>query len=74
LYAFVYATSSAGNYPDSFQIEVNPSSFKVNEAADFTITAIKNGEIMKNYDGYFDIYLMDENNQYLQSHEYTLPD
>jgi hypothetical protein len=28
--------------PDLFQVEVNPSSFSVNEKADLTITAIKN--------------------------------
>lgn len=37
--------------PDAFQIEVSPSSFAVNQAVDFTIKAIKNKQIMKNYTG-----------------------
>lgn len=43
---FVLAAS-----PDSFQIEVSPSSFAVNQSVDFTIKAIKKGQIMKNYTG-----------------------
>jgi hypothetical protein len=31
-------------------VEVNPSNFQVNQAVDLTITAIKNGEVMKNYE------------------------
>jgi hypothetical protein len=46
---YVFASSNS-NLPDSFQVEVNPSTFQVNQAVDFTITAIKNGEVMKNYD------------------------
>ena len=37
--------------PDAFQIEVSPSSFAVNQAVDFTIKAIKNKQVMKNYTG-----------------------
>jgi hypothetical protein len=29
---------------------------------------------MKNYEGYFDIVILDENNNILQSHEVTVPD
>ena len=60
--------------PDNFQVEVNPSTLKVNQAVDLTITAIKNGEVMKNYEWYFDIVVLDENNNILQSHEVTVPD
>ena len=37
--------------PDAFQIEVSPSSFAVNQAVDFTVKAIKNKQVMKNYTG-----------------------
>lgn len=37
--------------PDAFQVEVSPSSFAVNQAVDFTIKAIKNKQVMKNYTG-----------------------
>lgn len=37
--------------PDAFQIEVSPSSFAVNQSVDFTIKAIKNKQVMKNYTG-----------------------
>lgn len=37
--------------PDAFQIEVSPSLFAVNQAVDFTIKAIKNKQVMKNYTG-----------------------
>ena len=37
--------------PDAFQIEVSPSSFAVNQAVDFTIKAIKNKQVRKNYTG-----------------------
>lgn len=47
----------AAEMPDSFQVEVNPSSFQVNQPVDLTIKAIKNGKIMKNYEGriYFEV-------------------
>lgn len=67
----VFAQSS--NYPDSFQVEVSPSTFKVNQFVNLTITAIKNGEIMKNYDGDFTIEIR-EWDAFLQSYEMTVPD
>ena len=73
LWLYVFAAWNS-TLPDSFQVEVSPSSFKVNQAVDLSITAIKNGEVMKNYDGYFDIVVLDENNNILQSHEVTVPD
>ncbi len=73
LWLYVFAAWNS-TLPDSFQVEVSPSSFKVNQAVDLSVTAIKNGEVMKNYDGYFDIVVLDENNNILQSHEVTVPD
>lgn len=73
LWLYVFAAWTA-NLPDSFQVEVNPSNFKVNQPVDLSITAIKNGEVMKNYEGYFDIVVLDENRNILQSHEVTIPD
>ena len=74
LWVYVAYATSTPALPDNFQVEVNPSSFKVNQAVDLTITAIKNGEVMKNYEWYFDIVVLDENNNILQSHEVTVPD
>ena len=44
-------TSFAVGSPDSFQLEVNPATFSVNQPVDFTVKAIKNGQIMKDYEG-----------------------
>lgn len=74
LWQYVVFAIWSATLPDSFQVEVNPSSFQVNQAVDLTITAIKNGEVMKNYEWYFTIVVSDENNNILQSHEVTLPD
>ena len=41
----------ASGDPDSFQIEVNPPTFAVNQSVDITIKAIKNNQVMKNYVG-----------------------
>lgn len=41
----------ASGDPDSFQIEVKPSTFAVNQSVDITIKAIKNNQVMKNYIG-----------------------
>ena len=60
--------------PDSFQVEVNPSSFSVNEKADLTITAIKNWKIMRDYEWYFDIVVYDTNWNLLQSNSVTVPE
>jgi hypothetical protein len=44
-------TTFAVGSPDSFQLEVNPATFSVNQPVDFTVKAIKNGQIMKDYEG-----------------------
>lgn len=38
----------ATNVPDAFQIEVNPSTFSVNQSVDVTIKALKNKKVMQN--------------------------
>lgn len=63
----------AANSPDSFQVEVSPSSAEVNQFLDITITAIKNGQVMKNYDGKFWMSL-EENGNLLSAYDATLPD
>jgi hypothetical protein len=63
----------AANSPDSFQVEVSPSSADVNQFLDITITAIKNGQVMKNYDGKFWMSL-EENGSLLSAYDATLPD
>lgn len=44
-------TTFALGSPDSFQLEVNPATFSVNQPVDLTVKAIKNGQIMKDYEG-----------------------
>ena len=73
LWLYVFAAWGS-TLPDSFQVEVSPSSFKVNQAVDLSITAIKNGDVMKNYEWYFDIVVLDENNNIVPTHEVTVPD
>jgi len=42
----------AATQPDAFIVEVQPSSFDVNEAVDITIKAVTaNGDIVKDYQG-----------------------
>jgi hypothetical protein len=36
--------------PDSFKVEVTPSEFTAEELVDLKITALKYGEVMKNYE------------------------
>ena len=72
LWLFAFASSSS-NYPDSFQVEVNPSNFQVNQAVDVTVTALKNGQIMTNYDWDFSISV-EQDWVLLQSHEATVPE
>ncbi|MBQ9553515.1 hypothetical protein IJU97_00690 [bacterium] len=69
----MYSYTFAASYPDSFQVEVDPPTFKVNQAVDMKITAIKDGEVMKDYEGSFSIYVTEDNNL-LQSHEATVPE
>ncbi len=63
--------TSAADYPDSFQVEVNPSSFRVNQPVDLTVKAIKKGQVMKNYEGRFFIEI--EGNG-ISPHDYTVPE
>jgi len=45
-------TTYASVIPDGFIVEVNPSTFDINEAVDVTIKAIKtDGTVIKDYDG-----------------------
>jgi hypothetical protein len=44
LFSFVYAED-----PDSFLVEVQPSSFWVNESVDITISAVKDWEVIQDY-------------------------
>lgn len=37
--------------PDAFLLQVTPSTFGVNEAVDVTVTAVKNGQTVKDYVG-----------------------
>lgn len=41
----------AADLPDSYQIEVSPTSFSTNQAVDITVKAIKNKKVMTNYEG-----------------------
>jgi hypothetical protein len=41
---------AAAEAPDSYQVEVTPSTMSENEFVDLKVTAIKNGEVMKDYE------------------------
>jgi hypothetical protein len=56
--------------PDSFLVEVKPSSFQQNQPVDITITAMKNGAIYPMYTG--TIFLSIKGQGILPS-EYTVP-
>ena len=56
--------------PETFIVEVSPSSFEVNEAVDLTIKAAKaNGEIIKDYQG--DVFIEIEG--IVDTADYTVP-
>lgn len=57
--------------PDTFQVEVNPSSFAVNQPVDVTIKAIKNGQIMKNHEGKILIQVIGDG---ISFHDYVVPE
>lgn len=61
--------------PDSFQVEVKPSSFGVNQPVDVTIKAIKNNQIMKNYVGdfYMTIIGKSDGKELVLGDDYNLP-
>lgn len=61
----------AADRPDSFQVEVNPSSFEVNQPVDMTIKAIKNGQVMKNFEGQIYIQVLGEG---IGVHDYIVPE
>ena len=70
-----YANSNVASYlPDSFNVEVSPDQILVNEPVTLKVTAIKKWNIMKNYEWYFDIIVMNEYWVMLQSSEATVPD
>lgn len=64
-------TTFAVGSPDSFQLEVNPATFSVNQPVDFTVKAIKNGQIMKDYEGRLFLEIEWDN---LSHFDYTLPE
>lgn len=68
---FGVGTFAFADYPDSFQVEVNPSGFEVNQPVDLTIKAIKNGQIMKNYEGRLFIEIEGGN---ISPYDYTVPE
>ena len=61
----------AAETPDTFQVEVNPSSFEVNQPVDVTIKAIKNGKIMKNHEGNILIQVVGDG---IALHDYIVPE
>lgn len=55
--SFAYYHAHAATQPDAFIVEVQPSSFGVNEAVDLTIRAVTaNGETVRDYIG--DVFIM----------------
>lgn len=65
----------AVDLPDSFQVEVKPSSFAVNQPVDVTIKAIKNNQIMKNYVGdfYMTVLGKTDGKELILGDDYNLP-
>jgi hypothetical protein len=54
--AGVYNYSYASTQPDAFIVEVQPSSFDMNQAVDLTVKAVNaNGDIIRDYQG--DIFI-----------------
>lgn len=73
LLAFFGATY-ASVIPDGFIVEVNPSTFDINEAVDVTIKAIKaDGTVIKDYDGIVMVELIPTVWSQLWFDEVTLP-
>ena len=72
--AFVCFATSNSSLPDSFKVEVTPNEFTADDLVDLKITAIRYWEVMKSYEWYFDIAVIDANWKMLQSHEATIPD
>lgn len=68
---FFWVSVFAADHPDSFQVEVNPSSFAINQPVDMTIKAIKNGQIMKNFEGQIYIQVLGDG---IGVHDYTVPE
>ncbi len=62
--------SHASTSPDAFVVEVNPSSFEMNQAVDITIKAVNaDGEVVKDYQG--DVFI--EIAGIVDSTSYTVP-
>lgn len=70
---FGYALSGishAATQPDAFIVEVQPSSFEVNQAVDMTIKAVTaNGDVVKDYEG--DVFI--EIDGIADTADYTVP-
>lgn len=61
----------AADVPDAYQVEVSPSSFAVNQSVDLTIKALKNWQLMKNYQG--SIYIELTGDFKYADEDYTVP-
>lgn len=61
----------AAEIPDAYQVEVTPSSFTVNQSVDLTIKALKNGQVMKNYQG--SVYIELTGDLQYKNDDYTVP-
>lgn len=70
---FFPALSFAASSPDAFQIEVSPSTFQVNQAVDFTVTALKANAVMKDADFNFFIYVASEGGEDISYVDYVVP-
>ena len=68
------ASDSSLTFPDSFLVEVSSKKFSVNEPVDLVVKSMKNWEVMKSYEWFFDIAVVDEIWNYLQSNAVTLPE
>ena len=67
-------SDSSFSFPDSFLVEVSSNKFSVNEPVDLVIKAMKNWEVMKDYEWHMDIIVIDEIWNMLQSNVVTVPD
>jgi len=66
----LFTDGYAATQPDAFIVEVQPSSFDVNEAVDLTIKAVTaNGDIIKDYQG--DVFI--EIDGIADTADYTVP-
>lgn len=68
--SWTWIATHAATQPDAFIVEVQPSSFDVNQAVDITIKAVTaNGDVVKNYQ--WDVFI--EIDGIADTSEYTVP-